>query len=228
MKSVKYILCIILLHLLQPIARLYGRFTNGLTPWRKKGTTVQLRFLFSIHPRAFAYWSEVWHSMEERLSGIEKKLTQLRSRVKRGGDFDQWDIQASNGLFARSRGLLTIEEHGGGKQMLRLKCRTAFSATAIFIIVLLAGICLYAVLDKHYLVAAIFCFSLAVVLSRAFYEACTTLSSMYIALMAADNETIDEVINMEKTKNRSLLNIRSSQQLTRRRSVKQVKQKMEV
>ena len=228
MKSVKYISCIILLHLLQPMARLYGRFNHGLTPWRKKGAAVQLRFLFNLRPRAFAHWSELWHSIEDRLSGIEKKLTQLRSRVKRGGDFDQWDIQVSNGLFARSRGLLTIEEHGGGKQMLRFKCRAGFSATAIFITVLLAGISLYAVLDNNYLVAGIFCFFLAMVVSWGLYEACTTLSSMYIALMAADNETIDEVIQTEKIINKSTKYIRSIQQLTRRNSVKQVKEEMEV
>ena len=62
-----------LLHLLQPLARLFGRVRWGLTPWRwVKAESPSL-------PRAnsIVLWSEVWHAAQDRLEEVESTLKKL-------------------------------------------------------------------------------------------------------------------------------------------------------
>jgi GT2 family glycosyltransferase len=117
----RHTLLTIWLHLVQPVARLYGRFKHGLTPWRAQGAGSRFAFFFAPS-QVFTHWSEEWHAPEEWLTDIEKNLAGLHTRVRRGGSFDAWDLQARTGLFAYGRALLLVEDHGAGKQLLRLRC----------------------------------------------------------------------------------------------------------
>ena len=182
-KNYKFISLIILLHMIQPLARLYGRFVNGLTPWRTKGAGSNFKFIFSNNPGVFSLWSETWQPAETWLLSIEKNLVDLRSRIKRGGDFDNWDLQVNNGLFARSRGLLTIEEHGGGKQYLRLKCRAQTTFFAFMLIFIQLSLSLWAAWDQQYLVSGILGFICSITLFRIFYEADSAINSLFIAFI---------------------------------------------
>src|SRR5207244_3363891 len=56
-----------LLHLLQPLARLCGRLSSGLAPWRRRGPSI----LALPRPRTFAIWCEQWRAPSERLQTIE-------------------------------------------------------------------------------------------------------------------------------------------------------------
>lgn len=105
------------LHIMQPLARLIGRMHYGLTPWRRRGAK---RFEW-LRPRVHTIWSEEWHSPVERLEAIEAALVAQDAVVLRGGDFDNWDLQVRGGLFGRLRLQMAIEEHGGGKQLVRLR-----------------------------------------------------------------------------------------------------------
>src|SRR5262249_18345036 len=51
------------LHLLQPLARLNGRLSSGLTIWRRRG---KAGFVVP-RQRSFAMWTENWQAPEERL-----------------------------------------------------------------------------------------------------------------------------------------------------------------
>jgi GT2 family glycosyltransferase len=105
-----------LLHILQPIARLYGRLSSGLNPWRRRGLCK-----FSLPwPRNNSIWSENWAPPKKRLESIETALKKAGSIVRRGGDFDRWDLEVRGGLFGSLRIVMGIEEHGGGKQMVHL------------------------------------------------------------------------------------------------------------
>ena len=62
----------------------------------------------------------------------------LRCSLKRqeaawrpGGDFDDWDFEVRGGLFASARLLSTVEEHGGGRQMVRFRAWPRLSAFAL-------------------------------------------------------------------------------------------------
>lgn len=116
-----------LLHAIQPLARLYGRFGSGLTPWRRRGPG---RLRLPI-PRIYTIWSEHWRASQQWLESIEKALRRQGSIVRRGGDFDHWDLEIRGGLFGSCRSQMAIEEHGSGKQLVRLRVWPRFSIFAM-------------------------------------------------------------------------------------------------
>jgi hypothetical protein len=104
------------LHLIQPVARLFGRLRSGLTPWRAHGAGRGVR----TWPRSFALWSERWRDGDERLGELERELGAAGAVVVRGGEFDRWDVEVRGGLLASARLRMLVEEHGSGKQMVRV------------------------------------------------------------------------------------------------------------
>jgi len=121
------------LHILQPIARLTGRFSSGLTPCRIRASE---RFILPGR-QTFTAWSEEWEALTDRLERLEAAIHEKRFAVYRGGEYDQWDLHAKCGVLGGSLMQMVIEEHGAGKQLVR--CRTwptyskiALVATATF------------------------------------------------------------------------------------------------
>jgi O-antigen biosynthesis protein len=153
-RNPKYTLLITLLHVIQPVARLYGRLKHGLSPWRSRGSFIKGPFTFVLRHKIFTFWSEEWRAPEDWLQALEQHLMKLKCRVKRGGDFDQWDIEVRNGFFSCSYGLLTIEEHSGGKQLLRFRASSAPAIAEITAFLLLGVAATLAALDQAPVVAA--------------------------------------------------------------------------
>ncbi|WP_281166856.1 glycosyltransferase [Segetibacter koreensis] len=154
--SWKYRPLIILLHIIQPLARLKGRITHGLTPWRMRAANGNMSNLTFFRPRLLTHWSEGnWKGSETWLEEIEQNLIALQARVKRGGDFDRWDIQTRNGFFSTAKGVLTIEEHGAQKQYLKFRYWVNYSKTGISLIILSALIAVFAALDHSWVVSFI-------------------------------------------------------------------------
>ncbi|GAA4402933.1 hypothetical protein GCM10023187_18530 [Nibrella viscosa] len=144
------------LHVIQPLARLYGRFAYGLTPWRKRGPArYQWHHLFARTSHV-TRWSENWRSLEDWLADMERHLKATNVRVRSGGEFDAWDLQVSGSFFAAVRGLLTIEEHGGGKQLLRLRCRARSSMVGRWLFFVSIGLGGLAVWHQAYLISLLF------------------------------------------------------------------------
>ncbi len=150
----KYISLITALHIVQPMARLYGRIKHGLAPWRKRPSDKKWKLSISLRNNTATIWSEKWRAPEEWLMDIEQILIQLKSRVKRGGDFDKWDMQTRNGITSVSRAIFTIEEHGAGKQLLRMKTWTKQSKTFICAFGFFSILAVFAALDKAFVVSA--------------------------------------------------------------------------
>lgn len=200
-KDYKYFLMIVLLHVIQPIARLYGRFANGLTPWRKRGAGFSSAFLFVFGSRTFTHWSEEWRSAEDWLKDIEKKLVQLKTRVKRGGDFDVWDLQVRIGLFSKSRGLLVIEEHGGGKQFLKFKCKANYSYKAFVLGTMVATVGVLAGIQQQWVVMGIMGTFLVYGAFRFLFETGSSINSFYTAFKLLEvKEAVEQlkVVRREK------------------------------
>jgi hypothetical protein len=106
-----------LLHVLQPAARLLGRLSEGLAPWRARriaGTATPRR-------RVLVQWFECWQPGKERVAGIEAAARRARARVVRGGPYDRWDLELAGGAIGSARLVVAVEEHGRGTQLLR--CR---------------------------------------------------------------------------------------------------------
>jgi len=107
-----------LLYLLQPIARLCGRFAHGLTPWRRRGPASSV---VTARRHSWAFWQERGRSAAEYLSHLSDALREAGAVVRTGGDFDRWDLEVRLGSLGASRILLAPEEHGGGRQLLRFR-----------------------------------------------------------------------------------------------------------
>jgi hypothetical protein len=106
-----------LLFLTQPMARLAGRTSSGLTPWRRHGSAE-----FKVPwVSAAAIWSERWQDAGERLAAIEQALKKVGECVRRGGNFDRWDLEVRGGAFGGARLLMAVEEHGLGRQLVRVR-----------------------------------------------------------------------------------------------------------
>jgi hypothetical protein len=104
------------LHLLQPLARLRGRLEAGLTPWRCHPGQ-----LASLGRHVVSIWSEHWRSTEDRLASLESAVRAAGLPVRRGGDFDAWDLEVRGGALGSVRLLMAIEEHGAGRQFVRVR-----------------------------------------------------------------------------------------------------------
>jgi GT2 family glycosyltransferase len=107
----------LILSLMQPAARLVGRLRNGLTPWRWRG---EAGFV-APWPRSRQIWSGDWRSQEKWLLELERALRAGRASVVRGGDFDRWDLRVRVGQFATASVRIAVEEHGHGRQLVRLR-----------------------------------------------------------------------------------------------------------
>jgi GT2 family glycosyltransferase len=106
-----------ILYMVQPFARLSGRLRFGLAPWRRRSAT---RTSLPL-PRTRTAWSERWQSSDERLERIEAELQRTGGAILKGGDYDRWDLQVRGGLLGVARMRMAIEEHGGGRQLIRVR-----------------------------------------------------------------------------------------------------------
>ena len=105
------------LHLLQPLARLWGRFGHGLTPWRRRGSSG-----WAVPwVRQIARWTTRWQAPDERLHALELALYTRGVVLRLGGCFDRWDLEVRVGLFGRARVLMAVEDTGSGTQLVRTR-----------------------------------------------------------------------------------------------------------
>jgi hypothetical protein len=115
------------LHLIQPLARLYGRLRHGLTPWRVRGPAIAAWPL----RRTWTVWSEEWRPFEAWLAGLEARTADMELVGVRGGDYDSWDLEVRGGLLGGTRLRAAVEEHGGGRQLLRFRVHVRPTALAV-------------------------------------------------------------------------------------------------
>jgi GT2 family glycosyltransferase len=131
------------LHLMQPLARLIGRWRHGLTPWRRREWAAAA----NPWPRTVTVWSERWRSGDERLHALETTLKDTGVGVVRGGDYDRWDLEVRVGAAGAARTRMVVEEHGHGRQLLRFRVWGRASRTPIGLAILLAVLAAGAVHD---------------------------------------------------------------------------------
>ena len=139
------------LHLLQPIARLAGRLRYGLTPWRLRGRVA----LAAPHPRRLVFWQETWASADSRLTAVLAGLEALGAVARAGSPYDRWDLEVRGGLFGAVRGLMALEEHGAGRQLVRFQLWPRPSGLVLVLIGLFSGLALAATYDGAWLAASV-------------------------------------------------------------------------
>jgi hypothetical protein len=155
------------LHFIQPAARLCGRVAYGLTPWRRRGPG-QLVFPRS---RALNLWSENdWQSPEARLRGFEGALRGAGAAVRRGGEFDGWDLEVRGGLLGTARLTMAIEEHGAGRQNVRLRIRPVARPMPILAALVFVVLAIVAALNQQWTSWALLNIPAIFLLGRTLYE----------------------------------------------------------
>ncbi|MBI3978565.1 MAG: glycosyltransferase [Chloroflexi bacterium] len=166
------------LHLIQPLARLIGRLRHGLTPWRRRGTPG----LALPWPWRAAIWCERWRALDERLRILETATRAAGAVVLRGGDYDGWDLEIRGGMLGGARLLTAVEEHGAGKQLVRLHTWPRCSANGLIPVLLLAALATGAALDQAVAPAAMLGLVALLLALRLAWECAAAMDTVHRAL----------------------------------------------
>jgi len=132
------------LHLLQPLARLCGRLSHGLTIWRQRavaGLALPRPWLANI-------WCARSLPVDERLQSVEANLREQGVVALRGGEFDTWDLEVRRGVLGAARMFVGVEYHGDGRQLLRIRSWPRCSAAGLTLTLLFAALSLGAAMDR--------------------------------------------------------------------------------
>ena len=122
--------------MLQPAARLWGRVDRGLTPWRQRGP----RMIALPLPRAPASGASAGGPSSAGSTGSRASCAAEQAQVARGGDFDTWDLEVRVGPLASARVRVAVEEHGDGRQLVKLRARPRCSPHAAAVAAVLVAL----------------------------------------------------------------------------------------
>jgi hypothetical protein len=102
--------------------------------------------------------------------------------VRRGGDYDRWDLEVRGGLFGAARILMTLEEHGAGRQLMRFRSWPKCSTRGLLLISLFAVLAAGAIFDHTWHSATILGSVAVLLASRMFQECAETMATVLHAL----------------------------------------------
>jgi GT2 family glycosyltransferase len=154
------------LYLLQPAARLSGRLSEGLSPWRHRRTAGVVRPRRSLH----AHWHETWSPPRERVAWIEQTARDAGARVHRGGPYARWDLEFPGGALGSTRVLVSVEEHGRGRQLVRSRVWPRVSPAAWRVGLVVGGLATATALSHRLVAASVFGVLLAMLAARSVWE----------------------------------------------------------
>ena len=105
--------------------------------------------------RTSAVWSELWRAPDAWLQSVEAGLQNAGAVSLRGGDYDRWDLEVRSGRLGTARTLMAVEEHGGGKQLLRFRTWPRCSSAGAVVIALFAFLGAGAALDHAWVASGV-------------------------------------------------------------------------
>ena len=169
---------IAVLHLMQPLARLLGRLRYDLTPWRKRGIAATV----NPTPRRFSLWSEQWEAAAERLQRIQDGLRAAGASVTAGHNYADWDLEVRDGTFGAVRLRMAIEEHGAGRQLVRISSWPICSTGVLVLALILLGLSLGAVVSHAWLASLTFAI-VGLLLSAHVFQDCATATAAVVRVL---------------------------------------------
>jgi GT2 family glycosyltransferase len=155
-----------LLVLTQPAARLIGRTQSGLTPWRR-GCRRGFRL---PRTRVVSCWHERWRPLTERVAALEAALRAGGLRVRRADGCERWELHTAAGAFGGVRVRAAVEEHGRGRQLVRVRVHPHLPRLGRFALSGLAACALLAAAFAEWATAAVAGAPLVVLLACATFE----------------------------------------------------------
>ena len=113
------------LYMLQPLARLAGRLRYGLSPWRRRSAP-RLGAAGAAHAAASGASTGVrpTSALARHRGGAAAQTAAWSSH---GGDFERWDLHVRGGMLGSMRLRVAVEEHGAGRQLVRIRSWPRFS-----------------------------------------------------------------------------------------------------
>ena len=166
------------LHLLHPLARLWGRLRTNLAPWRRHRTA---SFSFP-RPQTIKIWSERWRAPEQRLESVEAAARQQGAVTVRGGDYDGWDLEVRGGVFGSVRTLMAVEDHGAGTQLVRFRLWPRVSLLIVLLPLLAALLAIVAAMGQVWPAAVILGLAAVLLAARIFADCAAAMASFLTAL----------------------------------------------
>ena len=133
-------------------------------------------------PRNYAFWSEQWQSTEDRVRGVAEALQAEGSVIRSGGDWDRWDLQVRGGMLGIARLRVAIEEHGSGRQLIRVRSWPHVPRAAVLLGLLAPAVAILAVVSNADAVTVILGALAAGLLLRLLYECGTATAAIAQAL----------------------------------------------
>jgi cellulose synthase/poly-beta-1,6-N-acetylglucosamine synthase-like glycosyltransferase len=160
-----------LLFFLQPLARLHGRFFCELASrWRSWWSVLPL-------PETTSVWTERWQVASGRLEALRALLSLGDSAVLPGGEFDRWDLEVRGGRLGATRLLMAVEEHGQGRQLVRLRSWPRFSRRGLVLLAMGLSLAGMAAADGAWVAAVLLASGALWVALQGFHE-CAASSSL--------------------------------------------------
>jgi GT2 family glycosyltransferase len=174
------------LHIIQPIARLWGRMqTSSFTRRRNRMLDLAIPFV-----RTSSYWSENWDDPDKRLETVEKSLQSENAFVLRGGDYDRWDLEVRGGLLSSVRTFMAVEDHGSGTQLIRFRSWPRIDPTSLLLITLFATLAILAAIDQAWIAASILGMVALILITRMIWSCSTAMASLLNAIDQGEGEKI--------------------------------------
>jgi len=122
------------------------------------------------------------------LEAVEKALVAQGAMVSRGGDYDRWDLEVRGGLVGLVRLHTVVEEHGEGRQLMRLLMRPRFSTSGTVLIFLFATVFFGACIDQVWTACAIFGSGVLFLALRALQECGGATAAILDSLQLTEEE----------------------------------------
>ena len=170
------------LHLLQPAARLSGRLAHGLSPWRRSRTAG----VAVPRTRTLVRWYDAWQAPQERVARIESAARLAGARIARGGPYSRFDLEVAGGAVASARLLVSVEEHGRGRQLLRCRVWPRIAPAALAAISGLSLIVVAAQATRHAVLAEVLAGVVALIAAAATWEGGVAVASALSAVRRSD------------------------------------------
>jgi hypothetical protein len=167
-----------MLHLVQPMARLWGRVHSTLT---SRGQKRKAGFaLPRIHNSTF--WSENWKAPQQRLETVEGVLKSRIAVVSRGGDFDQWDLEIQSGMMSSARTCMAVEDHGSGRQLIRFRSWPRINPLSLVLVLFFSILGILAAIDQAWVVTFILGVVALFLALRILWDCSTAMASLLKAI----------------------------------------------
>ena len=183
------------LHLLQPLARLSGRLRHGLTPWRRR-----VPELAGVLPGSATLWSETWRAPEAWLARIRETIARTGAVVLTGGEFDRWDLQARGGVLGSARLRMAIEEHGAGRQLLRIRSWPRFSSHGGLLAILFGLLALAAAEDEAWAAVIPLAVFALLLTARMWMESASAVAAIRTSVRRVGQAAADQIVERPAAK----------------------------